>query len=95
MADVTKVTFTLDEETVAAIRAIAERRRKPQSLIVREAVAVYAAQEEKLDAAEQTRRLRILDEVGAQPHPRRQAEVDKELRQIRAGRRAGWSRRSG
>jgi hypothetical protein len=89
---VTKVTFTLDDETVAAIRAIAERRRKPQSLIVREAVAAYAAQEEKLDEGERTRRLRILDDLAAQPHTRRPTEVDNELRQIRASRRAGWRR---
>ena len=89
---VAKVTFTLDDDTVAAIRAIAERRRKPQSLIVREAVAAYAAQEEKLDEAERTRRLRILDDLAKQPQTRRQAEVDQELQQIRAGRRAGWRR---
>jgi len=91
---VTKVTFTLDDETVEAIRAIAERRRKPQSLIVREAVAAYAAQEEKLDDGERTRRLRVLDNLAKQPQTRRQAEVDQELQQLRAGRRAGWRRPS-
>ena len=88
----TKVTFTLDDETVRAIRSLAERRRKPQSVVVREAVAAYAAQEEKLEEAERTRRLRVLDELAAQPHTRRQADVDQELRQIRLGRRAGWRR---
>ena len=91
---VTKVTFTLDDETVAAIRAIAERRRKPQSLIVREAVAAYTAQEEKLDDGERTRRLRVLDDLAKQPATRRQAEVDQELHQVRAGRRGGWRRPS-
>jgi predicted DNA-binding protein len=91
---VTKVTFTLDEETVRAIRALAARRRKPQSLVVREAVAAYAAQEEKLDDHEQARRLRVLDDLAAKPRTRPQPDVDRELRQIRVGRRSGWRRPS-
>jgi hypothetical protein len=39
----TKVTFTLDDETVQAIRALAARKKKSRSLIVREAVAAYSA----------------------------------------------------
>jgi hypothetical protein len=89
---VTKVTFTLDDDTVRAIRTLAERRRKPQSLVVREAVAAYAAREEKLDDTERARRLRVLDDLAATPRTRSQAEVDKELRQIRLSRRAGWRR---
>ena len=88
----TKVTFTLDDETIRAIRALAERRRKPQSVVVREAVAAYAAQEEKLDDPERARRLRVLDELAAKPRTRPTEDVDKELRQIRLGRRAGWRR---
>jgi hypothetical protein len=86
---VTKVTFTLDDETVRTIRTMAERRRKPQSLVVREAVAAYAAQEEKLDDAERARRLRVLDELATKPRTRSQRDVDQELREIRLGRRAG------
>ena len=89
-----KVTFTLDDETVRAIRSLAERRRKPQSAVVREAVAAYAAHEEKLDDAEKARRLRVLDELAARPRTRPAAEVDKELREVRLGRRAGWRRES-
>jgi predicted transcriptional regulator len=62
---VTKVTFTLDDDTVRTLRALTERRRKPQSLVVREAVAANAAQEDRLDEAERTRRLRLLDELAA------------------------------
>ena len=90
----TKVTFTLDDETVRTIRTIAERRRKPQSVVVREAVAAFAEQEQKLDEAERVRRLRVLDELAAKPRTRAQAEVDQELRRIRLGRRAGWRRAS-
>ena len=87
-----KVTFTLDDETVEAIRTLAGRRKKPQSLVVREAVAVYASQEEKLSHEERARRLRVLDDVMARPPTRPQVEVDQELRAIRRERRAGWRR---
>jgi predicted transcriptional regulator len=85
-----KITFTLDSETTEAIRALARRKRKPQSLVVREAVAAYALQEEKLSEAERTRRMRVLDNLLTRPRTRPQADVDKELREIRRARRAGW-----
>ena len=87
-----KVTFTLDDETVEAIRALAARKRKAQSLVVREAVAAYAVQEEKLTDAEQRRRVRVLDDLLARPRTRPEAAVDTELREIRRARRAGWRR---
>jgi hypothetical protein len=87
-----KVTFTLDEQTVGVIRAIAARKKKPQSAIVREAVAAYARQEEKLDDGERARRLRVLDELAARSATRPQVEVDAELREIRRARRVGWRR---
>jgi Ribbon-helix-helix protein, copG family len=87
-----KVTFTLDDETVEIIRVIAARRKKPRSLVVREAVAAYARQEDRLDDAERERRLRVLDDLTARPRTRPQAEVDQELREIRRTRRAGWRR---
>ena len=33
-----KLTFSLDDETVRTLRMIAERKRKPQSVVVREAI---------------------------------------------------------
>ena len=91
---VKKVTFTLDDATVDLIRSIAERKRQPRSLVVREAVAVYGAQEEKLDAATRERKLRLLDELMAQPPTRPQGEAKKELRELRRARRVGWRRPS-
>ena len=90
----TKVTFTLDDATVELIRLIAERKKQPRSLVVREAVAVYGAQEEKLDAATRERKLRLLDELMAQPPTRPQGEAKKELRELRRARRVGWRRPS-
>ena len=89
-----KVTFTLDEETVRRLRKIADRTKKPQSLVVREAVAHYAARDEKMSDAERDRMLRILDEMMKQPPTRSAEDVDRELREIRVSRRRGWRRPS-
>ena len=89
-----KVTFTLDEETVRRLRKIADRTKKPQSLVVREAVAHYAARDEKMSDEERDRMLRILDEVMKQPPTRSAEDVDRELREIRVSRRRGWQRPS-
>ncbi len=88
----TKVTFTLDDETVEVIRAIAARSHKPRSLVVREAVAAYSRQEAKLDHDERARRLGVLDDLTSQPKTRPQRDVDEELREIRSVRRIGWRR---
>ena len=55
-----KLTFSLDEETVRLLRVVAERRRKPQSLVVREAIAEYAARDEKLTEPDRARKLLVL-----------------------------------
>ena len=88
----TKVTFTLDDDTLEAIRSIAIRRRKPRSLVIREAVAAYARLEDKLDEGERKRRLAVLDDLMARPHTRPAVDVDQELREIRRTRRVGWQR---
>ena len=89
-----KVTFSLDEETVRTLRRVAERKRKPQSLVVREAVAEYAAREDKLPDDERQRRLDVIRELKAQPSTRPGPEVDRALRDIRKSRNAGWARPS-
>ena len=89
-----KMTFTLDDATVELIRSIAVRKKRPQSQVLREAVAVYGAQEEKLDDAARARKLRLLEELMAQPPTRPRGEADKELREIRRSRRIGWRRPS-
>lgn len=89
-----KLTFSLDAETVETLRKAAARTGKPQSLIVREAVAHYAAQEDRLTDAERERMLALLRQIRTRPPTRPQAEVDRELRDIRRSRRIGWSRPS-
>ena len=89
-----KVTFSLDDATVRLLRRTAERARKPQSLVVREAIAQYAAREETLSDAERERLLGALRTIKAQPPTRGDDEVDRELREIRRSRAAA-SRRTG
>ena len=89
-----KLTFSLDDETVQLLRALAERKQKPQSHVVREAVAVYASQGDVLTEQERMRKLRVLDQLTGRPAARTAAAVDEELRTLRRARRAGWRRRS-
>ncbi len=87
-----KLTFSLYEETVAALRKAARRTRKPQSLIVGEAIAHDTAREERLALAERERLLTVVRAIRARPHDRPRKDVDKEFQQIRQSRRTGWSR---
>jgi predicted transcriptional regulator len=87
-----KVTFTLDDETVARLRKIAQRARKPQSLIVREAIAEYAAHGERLSEEERTRALKAYDALAPAVGRRAPAEIGRELRALRGARRGGGRR---
>lgn len=87
-----KVTFTLDENTIASLRRIASRFGKPQSHVVREAVREYEARSTKLGEEERARMLSVVDRMLKEPPTRSAAQVDAELRDIRTSRRR-WGRR--
>jgi predicted transcriptional regulator len=87
-----KVTFTLDEQTVARLRQAAERMNKPQSQIVREAVRDYADRVGRLSEHERLRMLATLDAIVKRKPTRPAAAVDRELRAIRDARRTGGRR---
>jgi hypothetical protein len=87
-----RVTFSLDEETVRQLRATAESTKKPQSLVVREAVAEYAARVGRLSDAERLALLRTFDRLVPALPARPAREVDAELRNIRSARRHGGRR---
>jgi len=82
-----KLTFTLDEATVSELRRTAARLRKPQSRVVREAIAEYATRADKLGEEERRRMLTVLDRARRRPESRPAAAVDAELRAIRTARR--------
>jgi len=87
-----KVTFTVDEATVRTLRATAERLGKPQSMIVREAVAEYGARVGRLTEAERRRMLAAIDEIMERPATRPKTDVTRELKEVRRARRDGGRR---
>ena len=89
-----KVTYSLDDATVRRIRRAAERLGKPQSHVVREAVAEYDARTDRLSEAERLRMLGVLDRWREEQTPRSRESVESELREIRLSRRESSLQRS-
>ena len=89
----TKLTFSVDDETVETLKKTSARLGKPQSMIVREAVAEYAARAARLTEAERRQMLAAVDRLMKAPPTRPQARVTGELRAIRRARRQGGRRR--
>ncbi|HSL22053.1 MAG TPA: ribbon-helix-helix protein, CopG family [Vicinamibacterales bacterium] len=87
-----KLTFTLDDETVADLERTASRLRRPKSQVVREAIREYGARTDRLSDDERTRMLEALDRMIRRPRSRSAAAVKRELAEIRAARRAGGRR---
>ena len=87
-----KVTFSFDDETVRTLRATAERLRKSQSLVVREAIAEYGARSGRLTEAERRRMLGVVDAIMKRPSAGSAADVAKELQEVRRARRHGGRR---
>ena len=89
---VKKLTFSVDDATVLTLKKTAERLRKPQSMVVREAVAEYAARTGRLTEAERRHLLKAVDQMIAQPPSRPETEVAGELSAVRQARRQGGRR---
>ena len=84
-----KVTFTLDEATIARLRTTASRLSKPRSQVVREAIRDYSERVGKLSEQERLRMLNVFDRSVPRIPSRPASEVEAELREIRAARRGG------
>jgi metal-responsive CopG/Arc/MetJ family transcriptional regulator len=87
-----KMTFTLDDETAARIDRTAARLGMSKSGVVREAVREYAARTGMLSDEERRRMLEVFDEMTARIPRRPTAEVDREIKALRAARRTGGRR---
>lgn len=85
-----RVTFTLDEATVAKIASTAARRGISMSQVVRE----FVAEGYRMGEEEHQHKLRVLRAHLRRPDARPQAEVDREIQEIRRSRRRGWHRPS-
>jgi predicted transcriptional regulator len=84
-----KVTFSLDDATCARLERIAGRLAIPKSQVVREAIREYEVHVDRLDEQERRRMLAVFDDVIGGIPARPQAEVARELAELRASRRAG------
>lgn len=82
-----KVTFTLDDDTVAYLERTAARLSLPKSRVVREAIRVYGERMAHLTDQERDRLLGAFDEVTAKIPDRPRREVERELNRLREVRR--------
>ena len=87
-----KLTFSVDDATAETLKKTAYRLRKSQSLVIREAVAEYAARAGRLTEEERQEKLQALDAIMQLPPTRTSRETDLELRQVREARRQGGRR---
>jgi predicted transcriptional regulator len=87
-----RATFSLDDATIAEIRRTAARLHKPQSHVVRDAVADYAARTDRLSERERLHLLGVLERLRDARPTRPAAAVNRELKDLRAARRAGGRR---
>ena len=87
-----KMTFTLDDETVAALEQTAQRLARPRSAVVREAIREYGARAGRLGEEERRRMLRAIDAAARKPPTRPRAAVERELADVRQARRGGGRR---
>jgi hypothetical protein len=87
-----KVTFTFDDLTVETLRRTAARLKKPQSVVVREAIQDFAARSDRMSEAERRHALKVFDRVIARIPSRSQAEADAEKAEVRASRKSGGRR---
>jgi predicted transcriptional regulator len=87
-----RVTFSLDDATVAQIRQTAARLRRPQSHVVRDAVADYATRTDRLSERERHHLMGVLERLRDAKSTRSATNVDAELRSLRTARRAGGRR---
>jgi len=88
----TKVTFTVDDDTVRCIERTALRLGVPKSKVVREAVAEYAARADRLSEAERARIVAALDAYRLSAPHGDPAAAAREIAEIRRARRTGGRR---
>ena len=84
-----KLTVTVDDETAQRLRKLADRKKKPQSQIVREALAYYDANppDEKTSPEERARLLGVIDAIISRPPDKDPEVTRRELEELRESRR--------
>jgi hypothetical protein len=84
-----KMTFTFDERTVETLKLTASRLKKPQSVVVREAIQDYAARAGRLSDEERRHMLKVFDRLVTRIPAGSQTEAEAEVAEVRASRRSG------
>jgi hypothetical protein len=90
-----KVTFTLDENTVSRLQDASARLAKPKSEIVREAILEFYDRIGRLSERERVGMLRAFDELVPKIPSRSAVQVDHELSAVRKARKMGGRRSAG
>ena len=90
-----KVTFTLDAETVSRLRTTAERLALPKSAVVREAIRDFSDRAGRLSEGERQRMLQAFDRLVPAIPARPLRDVERELAEVRHARRAVGRRSTG
>lgn len=88
----TKVTFTLDGETIARLRATADRLAIAKSQVVREAIREFSERAGRLGERERRRLLETFDRLVRAIPSRPLRDVERELTDLRRARRVGGRR---
>ncbi len=81
----TKVTFTLDPDTLALLRTTAERLALPKSAVVREAIRDFSDRARRLGEGERRRLLATFDRLVPAIPKRPLRDVERELAELRRG----------
>jgi hypothetical protein len=87
-----KATFTLDDITVNRLREAAERLAMPKSEVVREAIFEFHERIGRLSDRERAQMLRAFDELVTKIPARSPRDVEREIADLRASRKAGGRR---
>ena len=87
-----KVTFTLDQATLARLKDASVRLAKPKSQIVREAILDFYDRLGRLSERERARMLRVFDEYVAAIPDQGANAVDRGISEIPRARKASGRR---
>ncbi len=87
-----KITFTLDQATIATLEDAAERVALPKSEVVRVAILEFYERIGKVSERERLRLLRTFDEMAPRIPYRDVRDVERELKEIRSARSGGGRR---
>lgn len=81
-----KVTFTLDDATIARLERTAARLGWPKSQVVREAVLEFESRANTIGSSERARLVAAVDRIARRPATRGAEDLEKELASVRTAR---------